>query len=148
LLDSAIWRRFGYRLELNFPSTESRGHIWGAFKGQLQFTPREMELLVDLSEGFSGSDIREACIRLHSRKITHRQAPTLRDALEVLQNLSIGEGEDRRFLSMLRGKGGHAISTLLRERDAKLYTHAVIAELLGVSKATAYRWTKGEASDG
>jgi hypothetical protein len=148
LLDSAIWRRFSYRLELNFPSRETRGQIWEAFKGQLQFTPREMELLVDLSDGFSGSDIREACLRLRRRKITKRQVPTLRDAFEVLQNLSIGEGEDRRFLSLLRGKDEHAISSQLRERDAKLYTHAAIAELLGVSKATAYRWTKGEALDG
>jgi len=148
LLDSAIWRRFSYRLELSFPSRETRGQIWEAFKGQLQFTPRELELLVDLSDGFSGSDIREACLRLHRRKITKRQVPTLRDAFEVLQNLSIGEGEDRRFLALLRGKDEHAISSQLRERDAKLYTHAAIAELLGVSKAPAYRWTKGEASDG
>jgi AAA+ superfamily predicted ATPase len=148
LLDSAIWRRFSYRLELNFPSTEIRRQIWDAFKGQLDLAPREMELMVDLSEGFSGSDIRDACLRLHRRKITNHQAPTLRDAFEVLQNLSIGEGEDRKFLSQLRGDDEHEISGQLRERNPKLYTHAAIAELLGVSKATAYRWAKGEMSDG
>jgi len=148
LLDSAIWRRFSYRLELGFPSAEIRRQIWEAFRGQLALTPRDMELMVDLSEGFSGSDIRDACLRLHRRKITKHQAPTLRDAFEVLQNLSLGEGEQRKFLSLLRGNDEHAISGHLRERNAKLYTHAAIADLLGVSKATAHRWAKGEASDG
>src|SRR5271170_7206592 len=53
LLDSAIWRRFSYRLALSFPSVEERQLMWGQFVLPLQFTPREIELLVDLSEGFS-----------------------------------------------------------------------------------------------
>ncbi|MEX2170728.1 MAG: AAA family ATPase [Pirellulales bacterium] len=148
LLDSAIWRRFGYRLELSFPSAEMRRQIWEGFLGQLKFTSREIDLLIDLSDGFSGSDIHEVCLRLHRRRITKQQVPTLRDAFEVLQNLSIGEGEERRFLSLLRGKNQHSISVQLRDRNAKLYSHAAVADLLGVSKATAYRLATGEMHDG
>ncbi len=142
LLDSAIWRRFSYRLPLDFPTPESRQKIWNGSLGDLQFTTKEMELLVDLSDGFSGSDIHEVCLRLHRRRMTKQQIPALRDAFQILQNISIGEGEDRRFVSILRGKKEHAISILLRKRNAKLYSHAAIAELLGVSKATAHRLAK------
>ncbi len=148
LLDSAIWRRFSYRLALDFPTADLRRKMWVQFSAELQFTAREIELLVDLSEGFSGSDIHEVCVRLRRRRITKQQFPEMKDAFQVLQNMGIGEGEDRRFLSLLRGKDEHAISTMLRDRNARLYSHAALADLFGVSKATAHRWAKGVKSDG
>jgi SpoVK/Ycf46/Vps4 family AAA+-type ATPase len=140
LLDSAIWRRFSYRLALDFPTADLRRMMWAEFSAELGFTPRELGLLVDLSEGFSGSDIREVCVRLRRRRITKQQFPEMKDAFQVLQNIGIGEGEGRRFLSLLRGKDQHDISTMLRARNAKLYSHAALADLFGVSKATAHRW--------
>jgi hypothetical protein len=81
-------------------------------------------------------------VRLQRRRITKQEHPELKDAFQVLQNMGIGEGEDRRFLSLLRGKDEREISAVLRERNKKLYSHAAIAELFGVSKATAYRRAK------
>jgi SpoVK/Ycf46/Vps4 family AAA+-type ATPase len=143
LLDSAIWRRFSYRLELTFPSAEMRREMWNGFIGPLEFSTKEMDLLVDLSEGFSGSDINEVCLRLRRRQITKKLASTLRDAFDVLLNLSSGGDEARRFLAVFRGKDERFIATRLRERNSKLYSHAAIAELLAVSKATAHRWAAG-----
>lgn len=143
LLDSAIWRRFSYRLALTFPSAEHRQEMWVQFISPLRFTPREIEMLVDLSEGFSGSDIREVCLRLHRRRAAAQKSPKLKDAFQVLQNMAIGEGEARRFLAQLRGKDEQTIAIALRERNAKLYSHSAVADLLGVSKATAHRRTKG-----
>ena len=148
LLDSAIWRRFSYRLALDFPTSDLRRKMWTEFRGELQFSPREIELLVDLSEGFSGSDIHEVCVRLERRRITKHQSPEMKDAFQVLQNMGIGEGEDRRFLSLLRGRDERAISAMLRDRNAKLYSHAALADLFGVSKATAHRWAQGVKADG
>lgn len=155
LLDSAIWRRFSYRLALTYPSGEQRGLMWNQFlphlvfgSSQLRFTPRDRELLVDLSEGFSGSDIREVCLRLQRRQVASQRQPEMKDAFQVLQNLAIGEGEERRFLTQLRGKDEHEIATILRERNDKLYSHSALAELLGVSKATAHRRSKGVSSNG
>jgi SpoVK/Ycf46/Vps4 family AAA+-type ATPase len=144
LLDSAIWRRFSYRLALDFPAADLREKMWKELSLGLEFTEREIALLVDLSEGFSGSDIREVYVRLRRRQLTKQQHPGLKDAFQVLQNMGIGEGEDRRFLSHLRGKDVQAIAILLRDRNAKLYSHAALADLLGVSKATAHRWATGK----
>ena len=147
LLDSAIWRRFSYRLALGFPSAEQRRLMWAQFFFPLQFTPQETNLFVDLSEGFSGSDIRDVCLRLQRRRITTQRHPEMKEAFQILQNISIGEGEQRRFLSRLRDKNERTIAGLLRERNAKLYSHSAIAHLFGVSKATAYRWAKGVMSN-
>lgn len=148
LLDSAIWRRFSYRLTLTFPSTEQRQVMWVQFIAPLRFTARDIDLLVDLSEGFSGSDIREVCLRLHRRWAALQKKPKLKDAFQVLQNMAIGEGEDRRFLARLRSKDEQAIANVLRERSTKLYSYSALADLLGVSKATAHRRAKGELNYG
>ncbi len=72
----------------------------------------------------------------------------VRQAFQVLQNVSIGEGDSRRFMSQLRGKELSEVASTLRARDEKIFTLAVIAKLLGVSKATAYRLApKGSRSN-
>jgi SpoVK/Ycf46/Vps4 family AAA+-type ATPase len=149
LLDSAIWRRFSYRLALDFPQADLRRQMWTEFIRSLEFNSREIDLLADLSEGFSGSDVQEVCLRLHRRQLTTKQHPELKDAFQVMQNIAIGEGEERRFLSRLRGKDAPAIAAALRGRNAKLYSHSALADLFGVSKATAHRWAlKGVRDDG
>jgi hypothetical protein len=147
LLDTAIWRRFTYRLTLGFPSVEQRRLMWAQFLFPLQFTAQEIELLVDLSEGFSGSDIRDVCLRLQRRRITTQRNSEMKEAFQVLQNIATGEGEERRFLSQVQGKDKHTIAIVLRKRNPKLYSHSAISHLFGVSKTTAYRLAKGVTSD-
>jgi hypothetical protein len=145
LLDSAVWRRFGYRLALTYPDAVIRAEMWAQFMRSLEFDDRDVELLVDLSEGFSGSDIEEVSRRLKRRRITIDQPPELKDAFQVLQNVGIGEGEERRFLSTLQGQDEHQVAQALRARNEQLYSHSALARLLGVSKATAYRRSLREA---
>jgi hypothetical protein len=105
----------------------------------LVLPPRDVTLLADLSEGFSGSDIYEVSLRLHRRRVTTRTAPTIGDAFRGLQSLATGEGNQRRFLATLAGLSAEQVASALRSRDPKLYSHAALARVLGVSKATAFR---------
>lgn len=144
LLDAAIWRRFSYRLQLDYPSSSERRSMWENLLPPLQFDTREVDLLVDLAEGFSGSDIQEVCQRLYRRSLTTKSSPKLHDAFQVIRNVGLGEGENRRFISKLRDQEAPALTSALRKRNKKLYSHAAMAELLGVSKATAHRWALKE----
>jgi SpoVK/Ycf46/Vps4 family AAA+-type ATPase len=150
LLDQAIWRRFNYRLELSYPSLELRNQMWASFLKPLDFSEKDIDLLSDLSEGFSGSDIHEVCLRMHRRRITTKVIPQLLDAFQALRSIAMGEGESRRFLATVKGQDTHCIASALRERNPKLFSHAAVAQLLGVSKATAHRLTlvKGVSNDG
>jgi SpoVK/Ycf46/Vps4 family AAA+-type ATPase len=149
LLDRAIWRRFSYRLEVPFPSFEERTALWQGSLGVVGFSRREVVLLADLSDGFSGSDIHEVCLRLQRKQVTRKGAATLVDAVGMLRSFASGEGTERKFLSGVSSASAQELGHALRARNAKLYSHAALAALLGVSKATAYRWTKvGEESHG
>ena len=148
LLDPAVWRRFSYRIALGFPGTVERKKMWDQFLGNFSFTEKEKDLLVDLSEGFSGSDIREVSLRLARRQISSGHPPELKHVFQVLKNLAIGEGEERRFLASFQGKDDLNVSQALRERNPKLYSHAALAGLFGVSKATAHRRVKEGVAHG
>ena len=142
LLDKAVWRRFDYRIQLNYPGAEVRRRLWAEFLGELGFTPKQLAALVDLSEGFSGHEIQEACIRLHRRRVTRGVAPRFQDLFPTLQGVAIGEGESRRFVAGLDAGDLPGVVATLRRRNPKLYSHAVLAELFGVSPATTHRWIK------
>lgn len=143
LLDAAVWRRFTYRLELKVPDADQRQQMWTEFCAPIEFTSHELTILADLSEGFSGSDIRETATRLKRRQVAAPQARvTLKDVFPILHNLAFS-GDESRFAAKLPVNDHAEAVAMLRERNSKLYSLANIAELLGVSKATTHRLSKG-----
>lgn len=148
LLDPAVWRRFNYRIELSYPGSEMRAEMWEMFLTPISWSERQIALLSDLSEGFSGADIHEVCDRLKRKQIAAKIEPTLQDAFTGLQQLASGEGEKGRFIAKLRGMTMDGIAQELRSRNEKLYSHGNIAALLGVSKQTAYRKAVGGRANG
>jgi hypothetical protein len=150
LLDAAVWRRFTYRLSLDLPSAEKRRQMWADFSVPIEFAPRDLDVLADLSEGFSGSDIRESCARLRRRSLAMSAKPIqLCDAFPVLMNLALSGEDNPRFAATLGGKDHADIVRILRNRDQKLYSLATLADLLDVSKATVHRLNKqAEDEDG
>ncbi|HKB58933.1 MAG TPA: AAA family ATPase [Gallionellaceae bacterium] len=147
LLDAAVWRRFTYRLAMRLPSTEQRSQMWADFFAPTVFSDKDLLVLSDLSEGFSGSDIREICIRLKRRAFATDRPIQLNDAFLVLQNLSIAGAENRSFAVELNNKDVHEIIRILRTRDQRLYSFATLAELLSVSKATVHRHAHREGEE-
>lgn len=146
LLDAAVWRRFTYRVSLDLPDAGQRQRMWGDFLGPLSFDERDLTVLADLSEGFTGSDIRETSARLRRRQMASGQPANLKDIFPILLNLAL-DHQGKRFASRLQGKDANALVHLLRARDERLYSLAVLAELLGLSKATVHRMTKTEEED-
>jgi SpoVK/Ycf46/Vps4 family AAA+-type ATPase len=143
LLDPAVWRRFNYRIELGYPDSEMRSEMWQMFLKPIVWSERHVQLLSDLSEGFSGADIQEVCARLKRKQIAARIQPTLEDAFAALRQLASGEGEKGRFIAKLGGVSMETMAVELRSRNEKLYSHGNIAALLGISKQTAYRKAVG-----
>jgi hypothetical protein len=151
LLDAAVWRRFTYRLALELPSTQQRALMWQDFIKPADLTERSVTLLADLTEGFSGSDIREACMRLKRQRLAHgadvpNEPITLSKAFPILMNLSLNGGGGR-FASSLVRMDQAALVKALRERNQRLYSFANLGELLGLSKATVQRLAPKEIED-
>jgi hypothetical protein len=144
LLDAAVWRRFTYRVALRLPTLEQRTVMWEQFISPVELPPKDLVVLADLSEGFSGSDIRETCIRLKRRQFSTGNPLKLKDAFMVLMNLATSGSDVGCFASRLTNKDSAEIIQILRERDHKLYSLAMLGELLGSSKATVHRLNKKE----
>lgn len=148
LLDSAVWRRFNYRISLAYPKTSERLLLWEEYLSPGNFTGKEIEILCDLSEGLTGSDIKAACVRLARRQLISGRIPDISDAFSILKNYSLGEDNKKRFLTEIDGCNMEGMVELLRKRNSKLYTFPMLEKLLGVSKATIHRRMSGGKNDG
>lgn len=146
LLDSAVWRRFNYRLALEHPGFETRKEMWSEFLKQLNWDQADIEVLADLSEGYTGADIREVALRLQRYQVVHKQNATLHDAFTGLRILLHGNCATNCFLMSLRNLSDQIITQKLKERNKKIYSHTVLSTLFNVSRATSCRWIKQEAS--
>lgn len=141
LLDPAVWRRFNYTLPLLMPDAEQRTRIWDAYLEPRKWSGHDRELFADLSDGFTGAEIREVCMRLRRRLIVQKVQPDAHGIFVGLSRLAATDPSRVRFMTNLNGLDNTAIAASLRGRDSRLYSHAAIAGLLGVSKATAFRLT-------
>lgn len=139
LLDRAVWRRFAYHMHLTYPKVaERRAHWENALQG-LDYPVRDIDVLADLSEGLSGSDIYTAAQRLHRRRITTGTAGTIEHAFQALLTIGGTDRPGRPFIASLVGPSHGDIAASLRLRNQKLYSFAMLARLFGMSKATAFR---------
>lgn len=148
LLDAAVWRRFAYRLELGLPDEVMRWNMWEYFSAPIEFTKRELALLVDLSEGFSGSDIREVCVRLNRQRLVSGEIPGFEKMFSIMRNISVGERKENWVALLTRDLEPKKTVDALRARNPRLYSLSALAHLLGVSKATAQRLVVRGGSEG
>lgn len=72
LLDSAIWRRFTYKINIDVPSDNIRELMFGEYLSA--YAPKDKkQLLVAVSEGLSGADIKTLCQAAISRSILNNK---------------------------------------------------------------------------
>lgn len=72
LLDSAVWRRFDYKVKISLPEENERYHLFEQFLSPIITKENLVELLSVLAEGFSGSDIFTLSNRIKTKKILDR----------------------------------------------------------------------------
>lgn len=140
LLDAAVWRRFSYTMALSLPNKTQRKEIWRNYLKLKDWSEHDLDVFTDLSEHFTGAEIREVCLRLRRQSIVHGTIPSAKEVFTGLRRIAAADSVPARFMSV-PATDSNRLAVLLRERNAKLYSHAVVAGLLGVSKATAFRFS-------
>jgi AAA+ superfamily predicted ATPase len=139
LLDPAVWRRFHYQLHLGFPDGQQREKFWEMFSTDITWSPKEIKVLSDLSEGFSVAAIETVMMRLRQRLIVHGSSPTLRDALLALQSLADGKQSAAQPLSQALLDDPEHLAEFLKSRNEQLYSLALTGDIAGRSTATMSR---------
>lgn len=126
LLDPAVWRRFAYRLQIRLPNSETREALIKQYLSN--FTPKNIKLLVELTEQMNGAVIQQACYA------------SVRSAI-LAGEKSINT--DRLILSLAKEKYDYVFNdsslsddekiVRLREQNCKLFTLERLALIFGMS---------------
>jgi len=131
LLDPAIWRRFDYKILIDYPGALEIGEMIRSFSGDEKISENEVKTLSALFIGKSGSDIELIIKRARRNAIINNKNFSYKLVVnEVLDASQIKEK------SMDPKEITRKSVLLLRDVDTKIFTYGLISEILGVSKST------------
>ncbi len=139
LLDSAVWRRFDYKLEMGLPDREAISELVRLFNNQMvPLTEKEIMELSTLFGGLSGAEIETIITKSIRNAIVHNCAfskKAIYDEYFISQDLLPSNCYDSR--EMLRIK-----ALFLRNCNEKVFSLQTIADALGSSKTTIQKMIK------
>jgi len=75
LLDPAIWRRFPYKIELDYPNLEVREDIWTHYLAAGTEVRECANILAKISEGLTGSDIQNLALAARRQALFDSREP-------------------------------------------------------------------------
>lgn len=139
LLDLAIWRRFNYKLEIELPDMDAIAELINLFTNNLYiFSKKEVLEISTLFIGLSGADIEEIITKSLRNSIIHDHPFAISNIYEeffTTKNILPQNCDDSRELLQIKAK-------YLRDRDSKVFSLQVIADILGSSKTTIQKLVK------
>jgi hypothetical protein len=138
LLDSAVWRRFSFQLEIGLPDRDMRTKLWQQFTSQAPLPKKEIEILTDLSEGFSGAALKTTTDRIKMRSVTHREPPSLHAAVSALA-AQAGHNPASRWLRPELLADPAELRKALTKRSGMAYSLSTISAITGRPKSTLAR---------
>ncbi|MEW5560244.1 ATP-binding protein [Enterobacter asburiae] len=136
LLDSAVWRRFAYRIEIGLPDIKIREHLFERLLNE--HFPR-LDVAYDsalLSKGLSCAFIEQICERALRHSILFNNNEF--DKTFLVKSIMESQGEKFDDPDQMTGK----LAKLIRNCDARVFTVRKIASLLSISPAKVSRLTK------
>lgn len=136
LLDSAVWRRFEYRIPIELPDMKVRKNLFEKYDLIKNFFETFTTDLALMSSGLSCSFINQCCIRAIRHAFiyndNHLNARFLIESILEAKGSSFNTEEEKLI---------HIVTTL-RETDSKKFTIRRIAKILELSAAKVSRLIK------
>lgn len=141
LLDSAVWRRFDYKLVIELPDTEAIIKMIELFTHDIgNLTNKEKYELATAFSGLSGANIEEIVRKALRNAVIHGlpfSKSNIYDELFAFKEILPQTSDDEKTLLKIKAR-------FLRECDEKIFSLQVIADILGSSKTTIQKLVKGE----
>lgn len=138
MLDSAIWRRFHYKIMFSLPDLDLRAELWSFF---LQLGPDHAlvcRVLSALSEGMSGADIEQRALAARRRAALSSQPI---DAVAIAETMTL---ENQKIVGSAHGKTNEVrrriTSELVLNHDI---SQADVGRFLGISRQAVSTYLKG-----
>lgn len=140
LLDNAIWRRFNYKLKIDFPDKASiKGLLKEYNNDYIYLSEDDLEELSCLFEGISGADIKEIFFTTIKKNILNDEKQKVENIYtEYFNFISFNyEFNNERHSNQFKAK-------YLREKNHKLFTYKRIGEILNIATSTVSNLIKEE----
>lgn len=135
LLDPAVWRRFNFRLKVDYPDYFSRKLLIKNFlKNKYKEDSEELDIISAMFKGLSGAAIEEICTSALMDSIIKEEDLTMRcvanhffNYIDLFKSINI-ENITEKELEKLK-------VTYLREIDSKIFSYACIGRIINRSKS-------------
>ena len=139
LLDSAVWRRFDYKLEIELPDKDAVNKLIKLFVGGMgRLSEKDVAEMSTLLCGLSGAEIQELITKSLRNSIIHNISFDKRNIYEeyfISQGILPQNCDDSRKLLQIKARH-------LRKCDEKVFSLQTIADVLGSSKTTIQKIIK------
>ncbi len=133
LLDPAVWRRFGFKINIDKPENEARKKLIKLFLPNANFTDKEVDIISNMFSEYSGADIEEICNKTTIDSLLSDQNVNItllfENIFDYINDINLDHNVDLTPKELNRGK-----ATFLRNRNEKVFSYNQIAKILGVSK--------------
>lgn len=139
LLDSAIWRRFPYKLELETPDFGIRKEMWTHYLNTNIWGSDKLEILAYASDGLSGAEIELIAKATRRRAILGNTSPPLASIIMACQQVKDGGSPQIDLSELTTEKRKNVLKFLLLQG---MTSNSMIAVALDVSRQMAHRYRK------
>lgn len=143
LLDYAVWRRFEYKMVIDYPDYSQISRMIDLFINGYYIIDESDKIQLSLAlKGLSGANVEEIIKKSMRNSIVHNtEFSKIMIFNEIFNFKDIGKSsklhEGIRNQLLVKTK-------FLRECDSKVFSYSVIAEILGVSKSTVSKLMTSE----
>ncbi len=144
LLDSAVWRRFDYKLEVELPDSEAIEEMIDLFATKtIELSQKEKTELSTIFKGLSGASIEEIIKKAMRNSVIEGKEfckKSIYDEFFIYKNILPQNCDNEKEIMEIKAK-------YLRNCNEKIFSLQIIADILGSSKTTISKFVKGEINN-
>lgn len=144
LLDSAVWRRFDYKLEVELPDSEAIEEMIDLFATKtIELSQKEKTELSTIFKGLSGASIEEIIKKAMRNSVIEGKEfckKSIYDEFFIYKNVLPQNCDNEKEIMEIKAK-------YLRNCNEKIFSLQIIADILGSSKTTISKLVKGEINN-
>lgn len=147
LLDSAVWRRFDYKIFIDLPSEEQRFNLLRMFLESYVTDENILNILASMTNRMSGAEIEILCDMIKTNIILDKTSIIDEKLIFDVYLKYINRSQFREKGVEEKDRKVILIKSL-REKNQKVFDFRTIAKLLNCSTGTAHKLIKEESDGG
>jgi len=133
LLDSAVWRRFDYKIKIDLPDSDQREHLIKEFLPVAK-NDKILNILIEMTNKFSGAEIESLCNQIKTNLVMDNKSFVLeKNLIDYYIKFKNRNGKGNEQLIDDSESSKILLAKSFREQNEKVFTIRSLSELTGIS---------------